>query len=504
MEHPVNPFENITTFEEGARVLMDLQALHKAKMAETSVQVAELAPEPVVAVVAEQPVAEVRDITSAPSARKAEAGINPRRRALASVAASVAVLGVALGMGTGRTETAAASTQEVAMDQLGFLPSDGTLSESYDNPATTQVETIADREIVFFAEQAPEGSNYWGPEGEKSAPADALTNMLARDIVDPTSLVGHREEAGLSERMTPEQRDELVNHYINDREAFAAAQEEFANYLSQEGAKISFSTFEGKHVDYYTMYMKTREAEGLAPTIHQSKESMQGKIVLRIDLPGTVDAKGVTGKAQTLYYKIDCGYQPVSPVPFENVPELPPEETPTTSTTTPETTTSTTSTTTPETSTTTSTTTSIPETTTTTSTTTTSTTSTTVPETTTTTSTTVPETTTSTTTPETTTTTTIPPKEDDGEVPGEHNEPGEPDDPGEGPAEQEPGEDGYLPGEVPVTPPETPPTTVPTTTTTVPQSPATTSPAPSSTNPPVSVTTVVPTTVPEDQMPQLP
>lgn len=494
MEHPVNPFEKVTTFEEGIDMLiglMDLQAMKEAKMVEASAQVAELAPEPAVAAIAE-----VHAITSAPSVRKAETQpeMSPRRRALASIAASVAVLGVALGIGTGRTEPAAASPQEAAMEQAGFLPSDGTLSESYDNPTTTKIETIADREIVFFAEQARPGSHHFGPEGESSSPDDALKNMLARSMVDPSLLVGNMEMAGITDAKTPEQRDALVRHYIDDRDAFDAAQKQYADFLTQDGAKISFSTFEGKKVDYYTMYMVPNTEAGQPPMIYQLKTSMQGKLVLRIDAPGI---KG--GEGRTIYNKIDCGYQPMSPKPFENVPELPPHlvppiETTTTTSTIPETTTSTTSTTAPETTTTSTT---VPETTTTT--------STTIPETTTTTST-IPETTTTTTStiPETTTTTSIPPKEDDGEVPGEHNEPGEPDNPGEGPAEQEPGEDGYLPGEVPVTPPTAPPETVPTSTTTTTQVPATTSPAPSSTNPPVTVTTVVTTTVPEDQMPQMP
>ncbi|MCA9332150.1 hypothetical protein KC968_04425, partial [Candidatus Saccharibacteria bacterium] len=323
MEHPVkNPFEDITTFEQGAQVLMDLQAIQKAKVA------AELAPEPVVAEVVEQP-AEVRDIASAPSARKAESkdALSARRRALISVAAAAVAVGAMFGFSSGNSNTAEASPQEAAMEQIGYLPSDGNLSESYDNPATTQVETIADRPIVFFAEQARPGSHHFGPEGEKSSPADALTNMLARDIADPMLLTGHMEEAGLLQRMTPEQRNEKIKSFMNDREAFDAAQKQFADYLTQDGSKISFSTFEGKKVEYYTMYAVPSSVEGEPPMVYQLKTSMKDKMVLRVDLPGPKE-----GADKTLYYKLDCGYQPVSPVPFKDVPELPnkPYETTTT------------------------------------------------------------------------------------------------------------------------------------------------------------------------------
>lgn len=423
------------------------------------------------------------------SSRAGELGFRKKVAAGIVGAIAFATFGLATGNNGDNEKAAALTPQEEAMQEAGFLPSDGNISESYDDPNTEEIETIKDNAIVFFAEQAPEGSNYWGPEGESTSPADALTNMLARDIVDPTSLVGHREEAGLSKRMTVQERDEQVGNYIDDREAFAADQKEFAEYLSDPANKISLSSFTG---DYYTMYMKTRTAEGLAPTIHQSKESMQGKLVLRVDIPGEEDSKGVASKeAQTLYYKIDCGYQPVSPVPFENVPELPPEEQQppheTTSTVPEETTTTSevTTTTEPEEETTTST---VPE----------ETTTSTVPETTTST-TTVPEETTTTTTPKTTTTT-VPPKEDDGKLPGNPDvpadqDPGTPDVPGDGPAEQQPNPDGYLPGETPVTVPETPPTTVPTTT--MPEVPATTSPQPVVTEPPKPATTVVATTVPQ-------
>lgn len=421
------------------------------------------------------------------------------------IAGGIAVASMAIGgiFGAGKavfgaTEVAAATPQEQAMAERGWLPSDGSISETYDNPDTPAVEeTIADREIIFFAEQAPEGSNYFGPEGESSSPEDALTNMLARAMADPTLLAGNMEMAKMTESMTPEQRDELVRYYINNPEAFDAAHEQYKNYLTQNGAKISFSTFEGKEVHYYTQYQKTRKAEGLPPMIYQSKESMQGKLVLRVDLPASpANSKGSAGP-RTLYYKIDCGYQPVSPEEFENVPELPPEDKPEKPTTTTSTTTTTEK---PEESTTTTST--VPESTTTT---------TTIPETTTTTSTVPEETTTTTSTTSTTTTTvkptttttTVPPKHDPGKTPGEYDEPGEPDKPGEGGAGQEPGKDGYLPGEKPVTPPTAPPTTIPTTTTTV-RPPATTSPAPSSTKPPVTVTTVTPTTRPETQMPEMP
>lgn len=492
-----------TSVAEVTAAIKDLHALRKAREAEQAVEVTEV----ITAVEPTAELAEVRDISSAPSVRESQKAkdeaFRPSRRRALGAAALAAVVGIGAAFGIGTPKEAGANDQEVAMAERGWLPSDGNISESYDNPATTdKVETINDREIIFFAEQAPEGSNYFGPEGESSTPADALNNMLARAMADPTLLVGNMEMAKITDSKTPEQRDELVRYYINNPEAFDAAHEQYKNYLTQNGAKISFSTFEGKEVHYYTQYQKTRKAEGLPPMIYQSKESMQGKLVLRVDLPASpANSKGSAGP-RTLYYKIDCGYQPVSPEEFENVPELPPEDKPEKPTTTTSTTTTTEK---PEESTTTTST--VPETTTTTST---STTSTTTPETTTTTSTTsttVPETTTSTTTttvPETTTTTStsVPPKNDDEHVPGPIDEPGEPDVPGEGPAEQEPNPDGYLPGETPVTPPETPPTTVPTTTTTT-SVPATTSPRPTSTVP-VTVTTVVPTTAPENQMPEMP
>lgn len=267
---------------------------------------------PVVEVAKSDPALPATDILGeAPLVSRTET----KRSKLIQKAISVAavVVGLALGASLVSRNSEARETQPIASS---------TPVEGLNIP-----ESKVDSSYTFFANQAPAGSNHWGPAGQAGTLELSVGDQVYRMSEDPADLVGTSEFLNHLNTSNPQDRDQKVVEYINSPEEWNKKFAEIVQYL--DSGKVSFVYKSGT---YHTMYM-VPNTNGDRPGIYQSVEEMSQKLLLQYDIPQA------DGSVKSYLFKVECGFQPVQFDEFKGIPKLPPKRTTTTTTQPPTTTT---------------------------------------------------------------------------------------------------------------------------------------------------------------------
>lgn len=186
-----------------------------------------------------------------------------------------------------------------------------------------------DTKAVFYADQAPAGSNHFGPAAPEAAFTSediAVYNLIERlcsgeaNEADPALLTGLGEYFDLADYANPDERDADVQANLADNAVWDVDADAL---LAEMGTyETELKTISGT---YHTLYMIAGARDG-RPEIRQSQEHMTDEVVLeftRVNADGTVTTK---------LLKLECGYQPVEIVEFPGIPRVP--DTPETTTTT--------------------------------------------------------------------------------------------------------------------------------------------------------------------------
>lgn len=205
---------------------------------------------------------------------------------------------------------------------------------SSEAPTTAPGECNIDQSVIFYADQAPEHSNFFGPEGNKTSAEAAFGDMFDRMCDDSALTVGEGEYTKRisidtnNAEAAVNARDQIMVDYMQNTDHWGQGFQVLHEYLSK--GNMSLETLSGS---YHTLYMIANQRDG-RPEIRQSQEDMTDKVVLKIDVTEA------DGTVSTFRFKIDCGFQPVQLEEFPGVPQLPPNlppshETPPPSITTP-------------------------------------------------------------------------------------------------------------------------------------------------------------------------
>ncbi len=237
------------------------------------------------------------------------------RRFQRLIAVGVVVAGLVLGGGLVSRKGEAVETRVI---------SNSTPVEGLNLP-----ESKVDSSYTFFADQAPAGSNHFGPAGQSENLDVSVGDQVYRISEDPADMVATSEFLDHLNTDSPESRDQKIVDYINNTAEWSEKFAEITKYL--DSGQVSFVVKSG---DYHTMYM-VPGTNGERPGIYQSVESMSDKVLLKYDIPQA------DGTMKTYLFKVECGFQPVQFDAFIGIPKLPKKPRTTTTTTQPPTTTTT-------------------------------------------------------------------------------------------------------------------------------------------------------------------
>lgn len=154
----------------------------------------------------------------------------------------------------------------------------------------------------YYADQAPPGSNHFGPA---VAVSTAQAENHNRICLDPALFAP--QDLYFNDTFTDEA---ALQQYIVNTGADRAA---WLSGVAALEAKMATATVEvvEETATYWTMYAVPR-GDGLPPLIQQGQEEMVNQPILKFTFPnGTVKR-----------LKLDCGFQPVEPNAFPGIPPL--------------------------------------------------------------------------------------------------------------------------------------------------------------------------------------
>lgn len=246
-------------------------------------------------------------------------------------------------------EVATSEVQLNAVNAVATVP----LTQETTPSTQTPAECISDlTSVVYYADQAPVGSNHFGPVPSEQdiATPDAFFGHLVEELCGPADgkadsarTVGYGEFFGTMSPTDAAGRDQRMVDLQNDHGKWNTETKKLVDEM--KSYNISFVKV-SDDTEYFTYYMKPNAKDG-RPEIQQSREHMKDKMLLKMVKK---DAEG--NVTETKFLKVECDGQPVTIVETPDIPpttqppttETTPTTRPTTSTTRPTSSTSTTST----------------------------------------------------------------------------------------------------------------------------------------------------------------
>lgn len=158
---------------------------------------------------------------------------------------------------------------------------------------------------TYFADQAPEGSNHFGPAAPSESVEAAVSELKSRVCLDPSLAVatsGYLADEALDDSTYSNR----VNAITGNRDAWlfgvGVVKDDLDGAETVEIEEISAT--------YWTEYFVRQE--GAAPLLRQSQESMVGEKMLKF----------TWADGRVKRFKLSCGFQPVEPNEFPGVPPM--------------------------------------------------------------------------------------------------------------------------------------------------------------------------------------
>jgi hypothetical protein len=187
-------------------------------------------------------------------------------------------------------------------------------------PATTTtvptnvVPADCGKEVHYYASDATEGFNFFGPALKADTPMTALGDLMTRVCHDPALLVGLMEDEPVDLAMPAAndlERERRVKRLLDHPDEWVNVVKSFYALLPTDPKDVSIDTYKGDVL--WTLYQVRNPNAGGQPGIGQSQEKMDNTYVLVIKL----------SNGKTLVVIIYCGGQPAHFAQFPNVKIVP-------------------------------------------------------------------------------------------------------------------------------------------------------------------------------------
>lgn len=216
-------------------------------------------------------------------------------------------------LSTPRRRVAIALALAITLGTVGVFFGTNRDSQANDSANAHKDGGVCPGEVHYFAEDAPPGSNFFGPATEGEAVKKLLEELHDRRCLDPALVVGDAIDAQLPgfDRLNGDEAIAAKIREVRDdrelwRDTIATLEDQ------EEEADVEVTSMSGS---YQTLYMVVGETD--VPLIRQAAPDRPSYDVLRFSLPD----------GDVRNYKLDCGFQPVDQE-FPGVPPLAPEKPP--------------------------------------------------------------------------------------------------------------------------------------------------------------------------------
>jgi hypothetical protein len=179
---------------------------------------------------------------------------------------------------------------------------------------TNTVPADCGKEVHFYANDATEGFNFFGPALKADTPMSSLQDVMTRVCHDPALLVGLMEDEPVDLAMPAAndlERERRVKRLLDHPDEWVNVVKSFYALLPTDPKDVSIETYKGNVL--WTLYQVRNPVKGEQPGIGQSQEKMDNTYVLVIKL----------SNGKTLVLIIYCGGQPAHFEQFPNVKIVP-------------------------------------------------------------------------------------------------------------------------------------------------------------------------------------